>query len=112
MPRYILIDNDSGFIWGDSADLDGKVWQGDDALAYAKALDESMGEHGRSYEWGTRQQILSGSSGYFVYRADIDGSEAVPVVHDGQDQYTIRSVIEHCREEGFIVVARAEEGWR
>ena len=37
------------------------------------------------------------SNGYYVYRADIDGAEAVPVVMDGQDKDTIEAVLRDCR---------------
>ena len=104
MARYILIDNYSGFIWGDSADLDGAIFSGT-ALEFAKALDESIGEHGRTY---TKQSRADASSqlGYHVYRADINGSDAVTIVHDGQSQETIDAVTESCRYEGFIASSR------
>lgn len=98
MARYILIDNNSGYIWGDSADLDGKIFSGS-ALEYAKALDESLGEYGREYE---EVSNLNGRSGYIVYRADINGSDAVNVVFDGQDRETIESVERDCQHIGFI----------
>lgn len=100
MARYILIDNYSGFIWGDSADLNGKIFAGT-ALEFAKALDESIGGECRTYEEQSGPNASS-QTGYHVYRADIDGSDAVTIVHDGQDQATIDAVIESCRYEGFI----------
>lgn len=106
MARYILVDNYSGFIWGDSADLDGAIFSGS-ALDFARALDESVGEHGRTYAEQPRPDA-SNQSGYHVYRADINGSDAVTVVHDGQDQATIDAVTESCRYEGFIVTKRVE----
>ena len=106
MARYILIDNYSGFIWGDSADLDGAIFSGT-ALEFAKALDESIGEHGRTYTKQSRADA-SNQTGYHVYRSDINGSDAVMVVHDGQNQETIDAVIKSCRYEGFIASERAE----
>ena len=100
MARYILIDNYSGYIFGDSADLNGKIFAGT-ALEFAKALDESIGEYGRTYREQSRPDA-SNQSGYHVYRADIDGSEAVPVAIDGQDQEMITAVEASCRNEGFI----------
>lgn len=117
MPRIILIDAHTGYIWGDSADLDGRVFTEDlahemypdlrtdtvtgFAYAFVSALDSSLGETGRLYSM--RQSPKShGDSGYVVYRADINGSEAVPVVHDGQDKETIRAVEENCLCLGFI----------
>lgn len=104
MPRYILIDNNSGYIWGDSADLNGCIYSADDPIDYARALDESLGEHNRSYKmqmYNPRSNI----AGYHVYRADIDGSDAVVTVFDGQDAETIRTVVDNCRYEGFIAYA-------
>lgn len=46
-------------------------------------------------------------TGYDVYRADINGSDAVPVVQDGQDRETIEAVERDCEYVGFI---RCEEG--
>lgn len=100
MPRYILIDNYSGFIWGDSADLQGRIFQGA-PIEFAKALDESIGATGRVYEmqWNKPHDIRSG---YHVYRADVNGSEAVPVVTDGEDQDMIDAVTRDCQYECFI----------
>ena len=106
MARYILIDNYSGFIWGDSADLDGAIFSGN-AMDFAAALDASLGEHGRTYTEQSRPDA-SNQTGYHVYRADVDGSDAVTIVHDGQDQATIDAVTRSCRYEGFIASERAE----
>jgi hypothetical protein len=100
MARYILIDNDSGYIFADSADLNGKAFTGT-PVEFAAAFDASIGEHGREYE-ELSHNPRDTSTGYHVYRADIDGSEAVPVIHDGQDQDTIEAVERSCRYEGFV----------
>jgi hypothetical protein len=42
-----------------------------------------------------------------VYRADIDGSEAVPVVEDGQDQETIEMVYGTCRKVAVVTFTDA-----
>jgi hypothetical protein len=105
MARYILIDNHTGYIWGDSADLNGAIFSGT-ALEYAEALDVSLHDGGRAYTEQSRAQ--PGQSGYHVYRADVDGSDAVPVVWDGQDQETIDSVTKSCRYEGFIATKHSE----
>ena len=107
MARYILIDLDSGYIFGDSADLNGGIYHGDDALEYAQALDASIGCHGRTYEMHSNGR--NQSSGYHVYRADIDGSEAVTVVWDGQDQDTIDAVQASCQYVGFIATRSIKE---
>jgi hypothetical protein len=100
MARYILIDNNSGYIFGDSADLNGSIFSGS-PVEFAAALDASIGEHGRVYEELSRNPRDT-STGYDVYRADVDGSDAVPVVWDGQDQETINAVTQSCRYEGYI----------
>jgi hypothetical protein len=118
MVRIILIDSDSGYIWGDSATLDSRVFDldaalaicpdmdvssvDDFALAYAEALDRSVGGEPRTYEMLSASASRDGGSGYMAYRADIDGSEAVEVVSDGQSQEAIEAVISKCREIGFI----------
>lgn len=107
MARYILIDNYTGYIWGDSADFEGRIFIGT-PLEYARALDESLGEHGRIYEMQSSADNGS-TTGYHVYRADINGSDAVPVVTDGQSQETIDSVTSSCRYEGFVSAKRAAD---
>ncbi len=106
MARYILIDNNSGYIFGDSADLDGRIFSGT-PIEYAAALDASIGEHGRTYEDVSRYALASNDTGYHVYRADVDGSEAVAVVVDGQDADTIAAVVRDCE---YVAAIRCQEG--
>jgi len=107
MARHILIDNNSGYIWGDSADLDGKIFVGT-AAEFARALDESLGETGRQYT-ELNSAPRDNRTGYHVYRADINGSEAVTAVWDGQDQDTIEAVMRDCRYEGFIEISTTND---
>lgn len=124
--RIILIDNASGYIWGDSADYKGRIYSEDDiftdnpnhplrvdaaafSIAYAGALDRNIGEAGRSYKWSTTRPA-NNETGYHAYRADVNGSDAVAIVHDGQDQETIEAVMEHCQHLGFIAVTQAAHG--
>jgi hypothetical protein len=116
--RIILIDKDSGYIWGDSADLNGGIFQltesdydqigprhptADDwALAFAHALDMSLGERWRAYAMQSAATARNGQSGYMAYRADIGGSEAVGIVFDGQDKEVIEAVERDCELIGFI----------
>lgn len=110
MARYILIDNYSGYIFGDTADLplshliDGAPAREHDltpALA-ARWLDEAeVGDYGRTYTL-LPYAPLSTQSGYLVYRADVDGSDAVPVVQDGQDAEAISAVVRDCEFVGFV----------
>lgn len=104
MARYILIDANSGYIFGDSADLNGKIFNGT-AVEYAHALDESNGEHGREYIEHRRRPMSA--SGYFVY-SDASGSDAVTAVWDGQSRETVDAVERDCIFEGFIEYRDAE----
>jgi hypothetical protein len=104
--RIILIDNNSGYIFGDSADFAAGV-QIESCEQAAQLLDESIGEHGRTYTHSSRADG-SDRTGYHCYRADIDGSEAVALVQDGQDQETIDNVVSSCKYVGFVACERAE----
>ena len=111
MPRYILIDNFSGYVFCDTADMAQSVaaeWRdGDQTPQLACELfDRSIGEHGRTYVADGR--LNSNQTGYHVYRADIDGSEAVPVVTDGQDQDQIEAVTKYCRYVEAVRCVSAE----
>jgi hypothetical protein len=82
-------------VWGDSADIDGKIFVGT-PIETAAAIDASLGVHGRSYEEVARRALASNECGYHVYRADVNGGEAVPVVQDGLDEETIQAVERDC----------------
>jgi hypothetical protein len=101
MARYILIDNNSGFIFGDSADHQGEIFDGT-AVEFAKAVDEDIGEYGRSYS--ELDSCNDTTTGYHVYRADINGSDAIVTIEDGQDQEMIDAVESDCDYLGFIAV--------
>lgn len=106
MTRYILIDSNSGYIFGDTADFAANR-QSDitSIIDAARMLDESIGEHGLRYAELSRNP-RSTQTGYYVYRADIDDTEAVPVVQDGQDQETIDAVERDCEYVGFAACHR------
>ena len=87
--RYILIDNCSGYIFGDSHDFNGQVFNGT-PIEYAAALDASIGEHGQTYEECGAHKIASNEGGYHVYRVVQAG---FPVVDDGTDPETIAAVV-------------------
>lgn len=108
MARYILIDNGSGYVFGDSADVDllGAVLTGS-PIEYAAALDRSIGEPRRTYEETSRNSLASNETGYHVYRADVRGSEVVPVVHDGQNRETIEAVLSECE---YVTTIRVHGG--
>lgn len=100
--RIILIDTHTGFIWGDSADHNGGIYNGTPE-EYAAALDESNKdplENGQQYVWS---HSLSGEHGYAVYRADVNGSDAVGVICDGQSLEMIESVERDCQFLGYLI---------
>jgi hypothetical protein len=103
MARYIIIDQASGYIWGDSADLNGRVFNGT-PLEFAQALDRTNGEHDRRYYELTYSGLHA--RGYHVYRVDVGGSEIVPVVTDGTDQSMIDAVERDGQYLGFIAFER------
>lgn len=117
--RLILIDNHSGFIFGDTANYRlGRLeeWRDNNSdsnseirslsVLAARLVDDSIGERGREYEFVTYDPG-DARTGYFIYRADVDGSEeAAPVVADGQKQETIDAVRRDCRFEGFVECRR------
>lgn len=104
MARYILIDNCSGYIFGDTADFFTASTSALIPIEAAAALDASIGEHGRTYEDVSRSALASNETGYHVYRADVHGSDAVVVVHDGQDAETIEAVERDCE---YVTTLRA-----
>lgn len=110
MPRYILIDDHSGYIFGDTADLPSAASGDMTPARAAQALDESLGEHGRSYEEHGPGYRPDGVMAYHVYRADVGGSEAVPIVQDGQDSEMIRAVERDCVKVA-VVTCQAPTGY-
>ena len=105
MPRFILIDNSSGYIFGDTGNLPAHTFAEDDhpisqssltPMQAARWVDEAeVRVHGRRYE--EVAQLAANETGYRVFRADIDGSDAVTVVTDGQSQAAIGEVERCCR---------------
>ena len=96
MARFILIDNNTGYIFGDTADLNGDLVQATSPIDACRAVDQLVvGVRDRSYK--EVSSLASNETGYRVYRADINGSEAVTVAHDGQDKETIEAVERDCR---------------
>jgi len=94
MPRYILIDRNSGYIFGDTADyasgFDGALTP----VTAAKLLDQSLKNPDYSYREIERHDARAT---YDIYRADTGGSEAIAIVQDGQDPETIAAVESECR---------------
>lgn len=98
--HLILIDTNSGYIWGDTRDLAGydasyaaALRDMDAAAKYAAAtLDRDVGTEADEYKIDNR----GAPDSYNIYRVDINGSEALPLVGDGQDQETINAVKREC----------------
>ena len=99
MAHYIIQDAYTGYIWGDTRDINGAPYAADSIIDACRALDQSIGGEPREYEEVSR---LDGDSGYIVYRVDINGSEAVAVIHDGQSAETIEAVERDCDLVGHV----------
>ena len=109
MPRFILIDNASGYIWGDTANVGGKIAAVETPIEACRAIDADVDAGGtREREYEEVNSLASNETGYTVYRADINGSEAVGVVQDGQDQDMIEAVQRDCDLVATILCIDAE----
>jgi len=93
MARYIIQDAASGYIYGDTADLDGAA-RDETPIEAARRMDKAEELDDREYE--EVRELSGGDDGYLVYRADVDGSEAVTVCIDGQDAEYIEAVERDC----------------
>lgn len=108
MPRFILIDNNSGYIFGDSADFAAGNQSDLTPEEAAKMLDDSLDtSDGREYTLIGHNPRTT-ATGYLVYRADVNGSEAVPIAQDGQDREAIEAVERDCKFIGFVEISRTE----
>jgi hypothetical protein len=105
MARFIIIDQNSGYIYGDTGDLNGPARDEtpsdacrrlDIHIAGSDAAECDYVEHGPNYQPAFNEHA------YHVFRADIDGSEAIPLVADGQDQATIETVERDCRKVAVV----------
>lgn len=105
MPRYILIESNTGRIWADTADLPGWSESGQEPIDAARLIDAHVGAPGREYEFFGRSPDDSNSPCYHVWRADVGGSEAVAVVQDGQNPEIIAAVERDCEYVGHVRIA-------
>ena len=101
--RLILIDNYSGYIFGEfhTANYTGNFDMRACLIDAARATDADNVEYGRTYAVRSRAPRDT-RDGYHVYRADVRGSEQVPVITDGQDPEIIGAVERDCEFMGFV----------
>lgn len=109
--RLFLVDNNSGYIFADTANLAGyyEARIGDienDAMLASRLFEESIGEHGRRYAF-RRSNPRTNETGYHIY-SDRSGGSLVTTVVDGQDQEIIDVVTEQGDYEGFVTCFSAE----
>src|SRR5690606_38830195 len=83
MPRYILIESNSGYIWTDTADLPGWGESGQESVDAARLIDEHIGAPGREYELFRSARSAPDGSGYHVWRADVAGRGPLSAALDG-----------------------------
>ncbi|TGD91905.1 hypothetical protein [Methylobacterium nonmethylotrophicum] len=104
MPRYIIIDRNSGYIWGDSADFGAGRHRSLDPILACRLLDESMREPRREYEEVSHDDDRAT---YDVYE-DTGTGEAIPVILEGRDKETINTVISSCKRVATIMSRAAK----
>jgi|GEM_PF-2340833 len=112
MPRYILIEGNSGTVWGDTARLDGPPRE-ETPLEAARRLDAHIGLHYEcEYEdCGPAGGIDHDEDGYYVYVADPEG-EAIPFNYDGADREFLDMLEERCELVAVVITIKKEEGDR
>ncbi len=97
MPRYILIDNQSGYIWGD---IDAK-----NPVEACRIVDTESGCSPRQYdERSTGFRPASNETAYHVY----EGTDAIPNIEtfggDGTSEALIEAVTTFCRKVEIVTV--------
>ena len=95
MKHYVLIDNHSGYVWGETDAVD--------PIEACSLVDHEVGGYNRTYE----RERLTGSnkSGYHVYEAPQGWIE----VHDGQDSAEIGRVETQCKKAAEVAFKTEEE---
>lgn len=104
MSRFILIDNKSGYIFGDTADYAAGESDLSPAGA-ARLLDLSIGEHNRTYT-ELAEKPAQAQAGYDVYSLDRPG--VIDVVTEGQDRDFIAEVIRTGKYAAFVSIETTE----
>lgn len=108
MARLILIDNNSGYIFGEHTSSD----RLDDELlvAAARSVDTEIDPSEaatRTYEARTSAPRDT-STGYHVYRSDVRGSDQIGNIINGQDQELIAAVQRDCEFVGYVACTSAQ----
>jgi hypothetical protein len=99
MPAYIIIDAWTGYIWADTRDFSPLLEYGTTPAEACRIMDEGIGTFGQTYREVPR---LNADTGYIIHRADVEGSEAVSIVHDGQSAEEIAAVRKHCPIVAYV----------
>ena len=103
MPRLFLIDQATGYIFADTADLRGFNYVEPieaAAIAAANSLDTELGNPNQTYVF-ERKKPNGAQQGYRVY-SDRSGSDLVTTVWNGEDPEVIAIIEEQGEYEGFI----------
>ncbi len=73
------------------------------SIAVARQLDESLGEHRRTYTFTQQAPADRAAAGYHVYRAGAAGREEDnSLVYNGEDEAIIEFVEAHYPYVGFV----------
>jgi hypothetical protein len=98
--RLILTDNNSGYVFGDYITSDRLC---NDVMAdAARHVDAEIGMHDRAYEV-LGHDPRDTSTGYHVWRSDINGSDMVPNITDGQDAELLAALERDCEYLGYVI---------
>jgi hypothetical protein len=96
MTRYIVINNLSGHIWGDTISLDPTNSAYDEPFGACKDIDDEQGISNMVYHEQT-VPFAPGEPGYFVFTAtDEDGQNIVPPTLSSEDPDQIKLVWKTC----------------
>jgi len=93
MERYILIDANSGFIFGDTLDPWWRLGESmpTDPIDAVKSLDRSLLIDNDEFEYGETSRHDPFAT-FYVYRS----GDSFPHIQDGQDQGLIDAVCRDC----------------
>lgn len=96
MTRYIIVDNMSGYIWGDTAAIPEWATATPTPIEACRIVDKFNGDVGRQYKEVPRLHLTE--LGYKVYRPKNSDIE----IGDGTDRRTINRVRRHCELAAIV----------